>query len=67
MVFRMVLAVALTYLSLIHLHRQIYDYSSYALDITGKNMKFLHLYFVCSFIIFNLSVFKTVMLDVGAE
>ena len=35
-VFRMVLAVALFYLSLIHIHRQIYDYGSYNLDITGE-------------------------------
>lgn len=35
---RMVLVVALTYLSCIHLHRQIYDYGSYTLDITGPLM-----------------------------
>ncbi|RZB39174.1 IQ and ubiquitin-like domain-containing protein, partial [Asbolus verrucosus] len=35
---RMVLAVSLFYLSLIHLHRQIYDYGSYNLDITGPLM-----------------------------
>ncbi|XP_066994422.2 lysophospholipid acyltransferase 6 [Anabrus simplex] len=35
---RMVLAVALVYLSCIHLHRQIYDYGSYTLDITGPLM-----------------------------
>ncbi|XP_063926151.1 lysophospholipid acyltransferase 6 isoform X2 [Zophobas morio] len=35
---RMVLAVALFYLSLIHIHRQIYDYGSYNLDITGPLM-----------------------------
>ncbi|XP_008201126.1 lysophospholipid acyltransferase 6 [Tribolium castaneum] len=35
---RMVLAVALVYLSVIHLHRQIYDYGSYNLDITGPLM-----------------------------
>jgi lysophospholipid acyltransferase 1/2 len=34
----MVLAVSLFYLSLIHLHRQIYDYGSYNLDITGPLM-----------------------------
>lgn len=34
----MVLVVALTYLSCIHLHRQIYDYGSYTLDITGPLM-----------------------------
>ncbi|KAE8738835.1 hypothetical protein FOCC_FOCC015667, partial [Frankliniella occidentalis] len=33
-----VLAVALFYLSCIHLHRQIYDYGSYTLDITGPLM-----------------------------
>ena len=32
---RMVLGVALAYLSCIHLHRQMYDYGSYTLDITG--------------------------------
>jgi len=32
---RMVLVVALVYLSFIHLHRQMYDYGSYTLDITG--------------------------------
>jgi hypothetical protein len=32
---RMVLVVALVYLSCIHLHRQMYDYGSYTLDITG--------------------------------
>ena len=32
---RMVLVVALVYLSCIHLLRQIYDYGSYTLDITG--------------------------------
>jgi hypothetical protein len=32
---RMVLGVALVYLSCIHLHRQMYDYGSYTLDITG--------------------------------
>ncbi|KAF2885530.1 hypothetical protein ILUMI_20680 [Ignelater luminosus] len=35
---RMVLAVALIYLSCIHLHRQMYDYGSYTLDITGPLM-----------------------------
>ncbi|KDR14745.1 hypothetical protein L798_11500, partial [Zootermopsis nevadensis] len=35
---RMVLGVALLYLSCIHLHRQIYDYGSYTLDITGPLM-----------------------------
>ncbi|XP_049773734.1 lysophospholipid acyltransferase 6 isoform X1 [Schistocerca cancellata] len=35
---RMVLAVALIYLSCIHLHRQVYDYGSYTLDITGPLM-----------------------------
>lgn len=35
---RMVLVVAFTYLSCIHLHRQIYDYGSYTLDITGPLM-----------------------------
>ncbi|KAI4458117.1 porcupine [Holotrichia oblita] len=34
----MVLAVALIYLSCIHLHRQIYDYASYTLDISGPLM-----------------------------
>lgn len=33
--FRVVLAIALIYLSCIHFHRQIYDYGSYTLDITG--------------------------------
>ena len=32
---RMVLVVALVYLSCIHLLRQMYDYGSYTLDITG--------------------------------
>lgn len=35
---RMVLVVALVYLSCIHLHRQMYDYGSYTLDITGPLM-----------------------------
>ncbi|KAF5305485.1 hypothetical protein FQA39_LY01576 [Lamprigera yunnana] len=35
---RMVLATALIYLSCIHLHRQLYDYGSYTLDITGPLM-----------------------------
>ncbi|KAK7867959.1 hypothetical protein R5R35_005301 [Gryllus longicercus] len=35
---RTVLAVALIYLSCIHLHRQKYDYGSYTLDITGPLM-----------------------------
>jgi hypothetical protein len=35
---RMVLVVALAYLSCIHLHRQMYDYGSYTLDITGPLM-----------------------------
>ncbi|XP_017772737.1 PREDICTED: lysophospholipid acyltransferase 1 [Nicrophorus vespilloides] len=35
---RLVLAVALIYLSCIHLHRQVYDYGSYSLDITGPLM-----------------------------
>ncbi|XP_025836121.1 lysophospholipid acyltransferase 2 isoform X2 [Agrilus planipennis] len=35
---RMVLAVALLYLSAIHLHRQMYDYGSYSLDVTGPLM-----------------------------
>ncbi|XP_012225902.1 lysophospholipid acyltransferase 6 [Linepithema humile] len=35
---RVVLAVALIYLSCIHFHRQIYDYGSYTLDITGPLM-----------------------------
>ncbi|KAK5650034.1 hypothetical protein RI129_001063 [Pyrocoelia pectoralis] len=35
---RMVLAIALVYLSCIHLHRQVYDYGSYTLDITGPLM-----------------------------
>nr|XP_022910561.1 membrane-bound O-acyltransferase domain-containing protein 2 [Onthophagus taurus] len=35
---RLVLAVALLYLSCIHLHRQIYDYASYTLDISGPLM-----------------------------
>ena len=30
------MAVSLLYLSCVHLHRQIYDYGSYTLDITGK-------------------------------
>ncbi|KAJ8893811.1 hypothetical protein PR048_006412 [Dryococelus australis] len=34
----MVLAVALVYLSCIHIYRQIYDYGSYTLDITGPLM-----------------------------
>lgn len=34
----MVLTVALMYLSCIHLHRQIYDYGSYGLDISGPLM-----------------------------
>ncbi|KAK2580167.1 hypothetical protein KPH14_012438 [Odynerus spinipes] len=33
-----VLAVALLYLSIIHLYRQLYDYGSYTLDITGPLM-----------------------------
>lgn len=33
-----VLSVALFYLSCIHLHRQVYDYGSYTLDITGPLM-----------------------------
>ncbi|GAB0086775.1 lysophospholipid acyltransferase 1 [Sergentomyia squamirostris] len=35
---RLVMVVALTYLSCIHLHRQYYDYGSYSLDITGPLM-----------------------------
>ncbi|XP_003424410.1 lysophospholipid acyltransferase 1 isoform X2 [Nasonia vitripennis] len=35
---RVVLAVALIYLSCIHFHRQLYDYGSYTLDITGPLM-----------------------------
>ncbi|XP_020706571.2 lysophospholipid acyltransferase 6 isoform X2 [Athalia rosae] len=35
---RMVLIVALLYLSCIHFHRQVYDYGSYTLDITGPLM-----------------------------
>lgn len=35
---RVVLGVALIYLSCIHFHRQIYDYGSYTLDITGPLM-----------------------------
>ncbi|XP_011498421.1 PREDICTED: lysophospholipid acyltransferase 2 isoform X2 [Ceratosolen solmsi marchali] len=35
---RVVLAVALIYLSCIHFHRQMYDYGSYTLDITGPLM-----------------------------
>nr|CAD7588507.1 unnamed protein product [Timema genevievae] len=35
---RMVLGVALLYLSCIHVHRQMYDYGSYTLDITGPLM-----------------------------
>lgn len=35
---RLVLVVALAYLSCIHLHRQYYDYGSYSLDITGPLM-----------------------------
>ncbi|XP_032666216.1 lysophospholipid acyltransferase 2 isoform X2 [Odontomachus brunneus] len=35
---RVVLAIALIYLSCIHCHRQIYDYGSYTLDITGPLM-----------------------------
>uniref|UniRef100_A0A0K8TMH1 Putative conserved plasma membrane protein n=1 Tax=Tabanus bromius TaxID=304241 RepID=A0A0K8TMH1_TABBR len=35
---RSVMIVALLYLSIIHLHRQIYDYGSYSLDITGPLM-----------------------------
>lgn len=34
----MVLVVALLYLSIIHLNRQIYDYGSYVLDVTGPLM-----------------------------
>lgn len=34
----MVLTVALMYLSCLHLHRQIYDYGSYGLDISGPLM-----------------------------
>ncbi|XP_028130422.1 lysophospholipid acyltransferase 6 [Diabrotica virgifera virgifera] len=34
----MVLTVALIYLSCVHLHRQIYDYGSYGLDISGPLM-----------------------------
>lgn len=34
----MVLTVALIYLSCLHLHRQIYDYGSYGLDISGPLM-----------------------------
>ncbi|XP_052862133.1 lysophospholipid acyltransferase 6 [Anopheles cruzii] len=35
---RLVMVVALIYLSCIHLHRQYYDYGSYSLDITGPLM-----------------------------
>ncbi|XP_049539410.1 lysophospholipid acyltransferase 6 isoform X1 [Anopheles darlingi] len=35
---RIVMVVALIYLSCIHLHRQYYDYGSYSLDITGPLM-----------------------------
>lgn len=35
---RLVMVVALAYLSCIHLHRQYYDYGSYSLDITGPLM-----------------------------
>ncbi|XP_014609872.1 PREDICTED: lysophospholipid acyltransferase 1 [Polistes canadensis] len=35
---RAVLVVALAYLSTIHIHRQLYDYGSYTLDITGPLM-----------------------------
>lgn len=35
---RIVMVVALAYLSCIHLHRQYYDYGSYSLDITGPLM-----------------------------
>uniref|UniRef100_A0A1B0CWJ1 Uncharacterized protein n=2 Tax=Lutzomyia longipalpis TaxID=7200 RepID=A0A1B0CWJ1_LUTLO len=35
---RLVMVVALLYLSCIHLHRQYYDYGSYSLDITGPLM-----------------------------
>ncbi|XP_058125230.1 lysophospholipid acyltransferase 6 [Anopheles ziemanni] len=35
---RLVMVVALFYLSCIHLHRQYYDYGSYSLDITGPLM-----------------------------
>ena len=34
----MVLAVALTYLSCIHLYRQTHDYGSYTLDISGNSL-----------------------------
>lgn len=34
----MVMVVALTYLSCVHLHRQYYDYGSLSLDITGPLM-----------------------------
>ncbi|XP_071451612.1 lysophospholipid acyltransferase 6 [Hetaerina americana] len=35
---RVVMAVSISYLSFIHLHRQMYDYGSYTLDITGPLM-----------------------------
>lgn len=35
---RMVLAVSIFYLSCIHLHRQVYDYGSFTLDVTGPLM-----------------------------
>lgn len=38
LLFRYILVVAMTYLSCLHLHRQLYEYGSYSLDITGPLM-----------------------------
>jgi len=60
---RMVLVVALAYLSCIHLHRQMYDYGSYTLDITGTLyvwmsfcVAFMHLGAPCHIFIFFIYV-----------
>jgi hypothetical protein len=45
---RMVLGVALVYLSCIHLHRQMYDYGSYTLDITGMPCVDVIMCFFCA-------------------
>lgn len=34
--FRAVLLICCVYLSLLHIYRQVYEYGSYTLDITGK-------------------------------
>jgi hypothetical protein len=35
-IFRAVLLICCLYLSLLHIYRQVYEYGSYTLDITGK-------------------------------